>query len=151
MEICWIWKRFEDISGTEMHEILFERQNVFVVEQKSAYQDADDLDRQSWHLIGRDLQGIMAAYARITFPGTKYEEPSFGRILTVKSYRTIGLGRQLIRNCIEKCNIEYPGMAIRISAQTYLTNFYKDFGFELFSQPYGDEGIEHIDMVLIPK
>ncbi len=148
MKISWIWKRFEDISGTEMHEILFKRQKVFIVEQKCVYQDADELDKYSWHLIGRESKGLLAAYARITFPGTRYEEPSFGRILTVQSFRGTGLGRQIIQYCIEKCNIEYPDMVIHISAQTYLIKFYNDFGFKSLGQPYDDEGVEHIDMGL---
>ena len=151
MEIYWTWKQFEEISGTEMHEILSERQKVFVVEQKCVYQDADKLDSQSWHLVGRDSEEILAAYARINFPGAKYKEPSFGRILTSQANRAIGLGRQIIQHCIEKCEIEYPDMTIRISAQTYLIGFYKEFCFEIVGQPYDDEGVEHIDMVLIPK
>lgn len=151
MKKCWTWKQFEDISGREMHEILFERQKVFVVEQKCAYQDADEWDSRSWHLTGRNKIGKLVAYARITFPGSKYKEPSFGRILTVQGHRTVGLGRQVIRHCIEKCNLEYPGMLIHIAAQTYLEKFYKDFGFKIVGQPYDDEGVEHINMVLVPK
>jgi len=151
MEMSWTWKRFEEISGAEMHEILSERQKVFIVEQKCLYQDADKLDCQSWHLVGRDREGMLVAYARINFPGARYKEPSFGRIFTSQANRTIGLGRQIIQHCIEKCKIEYPDMTIRISAQTYLMDFYKGFCFEIAGQPYDDEGVEHIDMVLIPK
>ena len=151
MEIYWTWKQFEEISGTEMHEILSERQKVFVVEQKCVYQDADKLDSQSWHLVGRDSEEILAAYARINFPGAKYKEPSFGRILTSQANRAIGLGRQIIQHCIKKCEIEYPDMAIRISAQTHLMGFYKGFGFEIVGQPYDNEEVEHIEMLLTPK
>ena len=107
MEMSWTWKRFEEISGAEMHEMLSERQKVFIVEQKCVYQDADILDYQSWHLVGRDLEGMLVAYARINFPGARYKEPSFGRIFTSQANRAIGLGRQIIQHCIEKCKIEY--------------------------------------------
>jgi len=132
-----------------MYDIVFEREKVFVVEQKCAYQEVDECDRQSWHVTGRDSSGRLAAYARITFPGTRYEEPSFGRILTARDFRGTGLGRQLIELCIKKCHSEYPGMDIHISAQTYLIKFYSDFGFKALGQPYDDEGIEHIDMGLV--
>jgi len=151
MKIDWTWKKFEDFSGAEMHEMLSVRENVFVVEQECAYLEADDLDKQSWHLIGRNPSGILIAYARITFPGSKYDEPTFGRVLTVQKSRGIGLGRKIIKECIKKSNSEYPGMSVRISAQTYLIKFYKDFGFKIVGQPYDDEGIEHIDMLLIQK
>jgi len=139
MEMYWTWKRFEEISGAEMHEMLSERQKVFIV------------DCQSWHLVGRDSEGMLAAYARINFPGARYKEPSFGRIFISQANRAIGLGHQIIQHCIEKCEIEYPDMTVRISAQTYLIGFYKEFCFEIAGQPYDDEGVEHIDMVLIPK
>ena len=148
MKISWIWQRFDEISGTQMHEILATRQKIFVVEQQCLYQDADELDQKSWHLIGRDANGELIAYARLNFPGTRYAEPSFGRVLTVQAARGLGLGRQIVQQCLEKCSAEYPDRDIRISAQAYLEQFYQTFGFEVTSQPYDDEGIEHVDMLL---
>ncbi len=148
MNITWHWRQFNDISGPEMHEILVERQRVFVVEQACAYQDADELDPHAWHLLGRGSSGALAAYARIVQPGKKHRMPALGRILTLKPFRSKGLGRQLVKTCIEKCTLEYPGMDIFISAQTYLINFYQGFEFTPTGSPYDDEGIEHIDMIL---
>ncbi|MEO1297397.1 MAG: GNAT family N-acetyltransferase [Cyanobacteria bacterium J06636_16] len=148
MEINWIWKRFEAISGVQMHAILAVRQTVFVVEQGCIYQDADELDQKSWHLLGCDEKGELVAYARITLPGTRYPEPSFGRVLTVQAARGRGLGRQIVQQCLAKCGAEYPRMDVRISAQTYLEKFYQGFGFTTVSQPYDDQGIEHVDMLL---
>lgn len=149
MELSWVCKNFEEISGEEMHEILSIRQNVFIVEQKCVYQDADELDRCSWHLLGRSVDGTIVAYGRVNFPGSRYREPSFGRILTSKDVRGLGVGREVVRRCIELCKRQYPELDIRISAQTYLVDFYSDFGFEEVGEPYDDEGVEHIDMVMI--
>lgn len=124
------------------------RQNVFVVEQKCTYLDADELDKQSWHLWGRGDDGQLVAYARLNFPNTRYSEPSFGRVLTTKEIRGIGAGRKIVEACIWKSIQEYPSSNIRISAQIYLTKFYEEFGFMSVGNPYDDEGIEHIDMVL---
>ena len=148
MQLNWDWRKFEEISGHHMHEMLFLRQAVFVVEQHCAYQDADTLDRDAWHLFGRDTRGLLLAYARITFPGVKYGEPSFGRVLTSPAVRGQGLGRQLVQRCIDKCALEYPEMGIRISAQQYLQQFYESFGLETVGQSYDEDGIEHIEMVL---
>ena len=149
MEISWSWKRFEEISGVEMHELLSLRQAVFIVEQQCIYQDIDEWDSQAWHLSGRDQTGKLIAYARITFPNTKSENPTLGRILVDSKNRRLGLGRETVKQCIQKCVLEYPDKPIRISAQTYLLTFYEAFGFESVGQPYDDEGVKHIDMVPI--
>jgi ElaA protein len=148
MKIDWSWQQFSDISGEEMHEMLSLRQNVFVVEQGCAYLDADELDKKSWHLLGRRSDRQLVAYARLNFPNTRYSEPSFGRVLTTKEIRGIGAGRKIVKACIQKSVQEYPKSDIRISAQTYLTKFYEEFGFMNVGDPYDDEGIEHIDMIL---
>ena len=148
MELFWTYKKFEDISGEEMHEILATRQSVFIVEQKCVYQDADELDRGSWHLLGRSVDGTIIAYGRVNFPGSRHREPSLGRILTSKDARGLGAGREVVRRCLELCKRQYPELNIRISAQIYLIDFYSDFGFQEVGEPYDDEGVEHIDMVM---
>ncbi len=83
------------------------------------HQDADELDKNSWHLLGCKMDGTVS-----------------------------GAGREVVRRCLELCKKQYPKQDIRISAQTYLTDFYRDFGFQAVSEPYDDEGIEHVDMIL---
>lgn len=131
-----------------MHDILSLRQKVFVVEQQCAYLDADDLDQQSWHLLGWGKDGQLVAYGRLNFPNTRYSEPSFGRILTAKEIRRTGAGRKTVENCIQKSKQEYPSLNIRISAQAYLIQFYQEFGFTRLGAAYDDDGIEHVDMIL---
>ncbi|MHC4998060.1 MAG: GNAT family N-acetyltransferase [Planctomycetota bacterium] len=36
---------------------------------------------------------------------------------------------------------------MRISAQTYLTKFYQEFGFKSVGKPYMEDGIEHVEML----
>ncbi|QUS62345.1 GNAT family N-acetyltransferase [Synechocystis sp. PCC 7339] len=147
MEINWSWQRFNDISGEAMHEMLALRQNVFMVEQGCLYLDADGLDKQSWHLFGRTNDQQLVAYARLNFPHTRYPEPSFGRVLTSKAIRGMGTGRKIVAACIQKSLQEYPNLDVWISAQTYLTKFYAEFGFAEVGDPYDDHGIEHISMI----
>jgi ElaA protein len=148
MHINWAWKRFEELTVFELHEILAARQAVFVVEQACPYQDADALDKDAWHLIGRDYNYHMVAYARITFPGTRSAEPSIGRVLTIKTARGMGLARLTMQEAIAKARQKYPGHNILISAQTYLQNFYRSMGFETTGESYDEDGIEHVDMML---
>lgn len=131
-----------------MHEILSLRQSVFIVEQACIYLDADELDKQSWHLLGRGENGKLLAYARLNYPNTRYSDSSFGRVLTTRDIRGTGAGRTIIKACILKSVEEYPSSNIRISAQAYLIKFYEKFGFRPVGSSYDDAGIEHIEMIL---
>ncbi len=159
-QIAWKWSSFEDLSKSELYAILKLRQEVFVVEQKCAYLDCDDLDKNAYHLTGRSTditnhpvangmisQHDIVAYMRIISPGIKTEHPSFGRLLTHKNVRKKGVGRQLLREAISITNRIYPGSRIQISAQFYLESFYQKFGFVTVSDPYDEDGIPHIEMI----
>ncbi|WP_226660755.1 GNAT family N-acetyltransferase [Microbulbifer aggregans] len=145
------WSTFNQLSPTELYEILRVRQEVFVVEQDCAYQDVDGKDQRAWHLACWDDTAespTLLAYLRVVHPGEKYPEPSIGRVLTSKAARGTGLGKELMRTAIERTRREYPQAPIRISAQLYLNKFYTDLGFEPVSEPYDEDGIPHIEMVL---
>jgi ElaA protein len=151
--IQWQYSSFDDLSRDTLFEILKVRQAIFVVEQNCAYQDVDDLDPVSWHLMGwRISSGTkeLAAYLRISLPGEKYSEPSIGRVLTAPSFRGTGIGKALMHEGITRTSIEYPGAGIRISAQLYLEKFYSEFGFKKVSAPYDEDGIPHIEMLRAP-
>ena len=147
MKIDWKWSQLEDLSAAELHAILKVRQRVFVVEQHCAYQDADDLDLEAWHLTGRDREGQIVAYLRINAPGSHFPEPSIGRLLTVRSMRGRGLAGKALRRALARCEAIYPGRPIRIAAQTYLQHYYGRFGFRSQGEPYDEDGIDHIDMI----
>ncbi len=129
------------------------RQAVFIVEQTCIYQDADALDRLAWHLIGYDpgSEGDVLAYARVNPPGDRFAEASIGRVLTAPAARRLGLGEVVVTRCISWCRQQYPSVAIKISAQTYLLKFYGGLGFSIVGKPYDEDGIEHIDMRLPPS
>lgn len=145
------WSTFNQLSPTDLYEILSVRQQVFVVEQDCAYQDVDGKDQCAWHLTCWDESAessVLLAYLRVVHPGEKYPEPSIGRVLTTEAARGTGLGKELMRRAIEQTRREYPQAPIRISAQLYLKKFYADLGFEPVSEPYDEDGIPHIEMVL---
>ena len=144
----WKWQKIEDLSGLEMHQILAVRQQVFVVEQSCVYCDADDYDHISYHLSCRDEDGWIAAYARLNFPGSRFAEPSIGRLLTAEAFRGKGLAKEALRRAISKCRKEFSDPRVTISAQLYLQNFYENFGFSVVGQSYLEDGIGHINMVL---
>jgi ElaA protein len=52
-----------------------------------------------------------------------------------------------MREGVRKSSEIYPQHGIRIGAQRYLESFYADFGFRPASEPYLEDGIEHIEML----
>ena len=145
------WCTFNQLSLAQLYEILRARQQVFTVEQDCAYQDADGKDPHSWHLACWESNAespALLAYLRVVFPGKKYTEPSIGRVLTCDHVRGTGLGKTLMQRAIQHTHQELPHAAIRISAQLYLKKFYEELGFAQVSEPYDEDGIPHIEMLL---
>lgn len=119
------------------------RERVFVVEQACAYLDADGHDPASRHLWAETAGGAIAAYLRIVPPGEKFAEVSLGRIVTAPEHRGGGLGHELVRRGLDAVG----NVAVRISAQAHLEQFYGQHGFHRASEPYLEDGIPHIDML----
>ncbi|MBN3563907.1 GNAT family N-acetyltransferase [Aliamphritea spongicola] len=143
----WRWQTFTQLSNTELYEILALRQQVFVLEQTCLYADMDHKDQQCHHLSGW-CEGKLQGYLRVVPPGLVYPEVALGRILTAESARGSGLGRQLVSRALDEVSLLYPGQSVRISAQLYLERFYAGFGFRTVSDPYDEDGIPHIEMLL---
>ena len=144
--ITWLCAHFEQLSAREIHDILQARAAVFVVEQSCAFQDVDGVDLVCEHLVGRE-GGSIVAYCRLVPPGVKYPEPSIGRVITARGARRTGAGRVLMAKAIERAEALWPGHCIRIGAQQYLERFYGSFGFVQSSDPYDEDGIQHIEMI----
>ena len=138
-------KRFEELTITELYEILRCRAEVFVVEQESIYQDIDELDKHSTHLYIKD-HGKIKAYLRVIDPGVKFAAASIGRGLVMKEYRGKGLARPIMDKAIEIASSKAD--TIEIEAQSYLLEFYKSLGFIPISEEFILEGRAHISMVL---
>src|SRR5687767_565074 len=128
MQIQWIEKKFEDLTPYELYAILQLRNEVFVVEQVCVFQDADDKDQGSHHLMGF-TDNKLVAYTRLVPPGHIYPEASIGRVVTSPKVRRSGAGRELMQRSIDHCYHLFGKGAIRIGAQFYLKNFYASFGF----------------------
>lgn len=144
----WSWQRFTALDAASLYAVLELRQAVFVLEQQCLYPDIDGRDEDCFHLLGRDAAGRLVAYLRTVPPGGSYAEPSLGRIVTAADARGGGIGRALVLEGIARTRAEYPGQAIRISAQCYLEQFYQSLGFATVGQPYDEDGIPHIEMLL---
>ena len=146
-EMTWTHKIFSDLTPTELYAIMQLRIEVFVVEQACIYQDADDKDLHSWHLMGWK-DGRLVAYTRIVPPGVAYEYVSIGRVVTSPLIRKLGMGRELMERSIALTNQIFGKGTIKIGAQLYLKRFYESLGFIQTSDVYLEDGIEHVEMVM---
>lgn len=72
--IKYIQKPFNELSTSELYEILQLRSEIFVVEQDCVYNDLDGLDQEAEHLYCL-VDEQVAAYVRILPPGTRFLLP----------------------------------------------------------------------------
>ena len=146
MQLHWLLKRFDDLTPYQLYAILQLRNEVFVVEQNCVFQDADDKDQNSSHLMGF-LDNKLVAYTRLVPAGLSYEQASIGRVVTSPSVRRSGAGKLLMQQSIDSLYTLFGKVPIKIGAQLYLQHFYESFGFERISDIYLEDGIEHIYML----
>lgn len=142
----WHSAHFDVLSVRQLYAIMQLRQEVFVVEQRCAYLDADGLDAHARHLWSADEEGRVVAYARVFGPGVKCPEASIGRVATASSVRRTGLGRALVTRALGLVAAEFQGAAVHISAQAYLERFYASFGFVTVGAGYLEDDIPHLGM-----
>jgi ElaA protein len=141
-------KAFKDLTVDELYAILQLRETVFVVEQNCVYHDIDNIDQVCYHLFSVDQNTEkIIAYTRLVPANIKFDVPAIGRLISDKSYRGKGLGRALMVKSIEETCRLFNTNVIKISAQTYLLDFYSSLGFKSISQTYDEDGIEHVDML----
>jgi len=146
MKIKYSIKAFTALNTTELYQILKLRSEVFVVEQHCVYQDIDDKDQDSYHLMCF-VNDNLAGYTRLLPPGVSYDEPSIGRVIIRSNFRGLTLGKRLMANSIVSCKELFGSSVIRIGAQMYLKKFYNALGFVETGLPYDEDGILHIEMI----
>ena len=138
-------KHFSELTTRELFEIYKVRVAVFVVEQKCAYQEVDDMDREAYHLWFEDDDGI-EAYLRLMPAGVARAEVSLGRVIAVK--RRCGLGTKIVAEGIRFAKEKLGASEIVIEAQTYVKKMYESLGFRAESEEFLEDGIPHIRMRL---
>lgn len=139
-------KHFSELTLDELYDIIRARVNIFVVEQKCPYYELDGKDKDAFHIFFHDENGI-AAYLRTLDMGVAFDDAvSIGRIITVR--RGQGYGAEIMREGIKFVKKQYSADKIKIMAQCQAKGFYEKFGFKQYSEPFLDDGILHIDMIL---
>lgn len=139
---------FVELDSDLLYDIMSLRQRIFVVEQNCAYLDADGIDKECLHVCLRKSKNQLLAYARIIPPGLMYPEAcALGRVCVHEEYRQNGLGNQLMVAAIETCRSRWS-TDIKISAQEYTLEFYKNLGFEVCGPAFLEDGIPHVPMLM---
>ncbi len=148
MDINFTCLSFKQLNLQQLYELLALRIEVFVVEQNCPYQDLDEKDQQSMHLLGYSSEGALVAYTRLLPKGISYEDyPSIGRVVIAKKARGKGLGRPLMLKSIEVLQEHFGKSSIKLSAQSHLQKYYQSLGFEPVGDGYLEDGIPHIAMI----
>ncbi|MBC2843902.1 GNAT family N-acetyltransferase [Winogradskyella flava] len=139
-------KTFEELNTKELYDLLQLRSEVFVVEQDCVYQDVDGKDQKALHVLGYKGQKLIA-YTRIFKPGDYFKEASIGRVVVKENERQHQYGYDIMNTSIKAIKHYFNESSIRISAQTYLEQFYNNLGFEAVGEEYLEDGIPHINMI----
>jgi ElaA protein len=139
-------KTFQELTTTELYNILQLRSEVFVVEQDCVYQDVDFKDQKSLHVFGVKNDKIVA-YTRIFKPGDYFDNSSIGRVVVAANERKYGYGHDLMKASIKAIKTHFKVDKITISAQKYLKKFYETHHFIQVGEEYLEDGIPHIEML----
>lgn len=140
---------FNQLTLPQFYQVAKLRQDVFIIEQNSIYQDLDDQDVYATHFLcwsSEHSERILLGYARYrnAVAAKKYK---IERVVLHATSRGKGIGQQLMHKMIADIRGRAPEAIIALSAQCSVTRFYQELGFIAQGEPYDDGGIAHIDMV----
>ena len=137
-------KPWNELSRKEINDIFSLRSEVFIVEQDCAYQDVDGKDEKADHIL-LSINDELVGYARVFNENIYFKEASFGRAVVKKIHRGEGYGHLIVDKALEHLR-ENEQSPIKISAQSYLKDFYSSHGFVARGDEYLEDGIPHFAM-----
>ena len=138
-----IAKYFDELTTTELYEILKARSEIFIMEQNILYQDMDDVDYESLHCFFVEGNKVVA-YLRAFY--NEDNVVKLGRVLTLKHGN--GIGKDLLEQSLIAIKEKMKCKKICMDAQKYAVGFYEKFGFKVTSEDFLEEGVVHNTMEL---
>lgn len=138
-------KTFDELSNTEVYEILKARSEIFIMEQNIHYQDMDDVDYKSLHCFFKENSSVIA-YLRAFYQKESTDVVKIGRVLTLQHGN--GTGTDLLRQSLKAIEEKMKCKEIVMDAQKHAVGFYEKFGFCITSEEFLEEGIVHVTMRL---
>lgn len=136
-------KKFEDLSGAEVYELLKARSAVFQMEQNIHYLDEDDVDYQALHCFLME-KGKVSACLRAFRDSDDPDAVHIGRVLSMVHGH--GLGRILMEKSEAAISDIFKPEVLVMDAQFHAVGFYEKLGFTVVSGEFLEEGILHKKM-----
>lgn len=136
-------KRFDELTTTELYEILRLRVDVFVAEQECARKEIDGKDNHAYHFWVSDENGLQG-YWRVLEPGINSEHVAFSRMVVRK--RGCGLARQLLTAGLHHAKNVMGADAVTVTARYTTMGMYEKLGFHKYAEPVIMDGTEYVPM-----
>ena len=133
-------KTFEQLTTKELFHIYKLRVDTFVVEQQCPYHEIDDIDLIAHHIYLQQ-NTEMLAYCRLY---KQNDTCHIGRVIAATKRKEYGT--QIMKTAIKFASDILHAQSINIEAQTYAKKFYEKLGFITTSEPFDEDGIQHIKM-----
>lgn len=141
--MIFLSKFFNELSATELYEIVRARQEVFLMEQNIVCRDFDGVDYDALHCFLWE-DGRVVAYLR-AYRGDD-GGVHIGRVLSIPHGR--GLGKRLMLEAIPVINERFECCSLSLHSQCHAEGFYLKLGFVRVSDVFLEEGIEHVVLEL---
>ena len=142
-------KHFNELSTSELYEILKTRFEVFVTEQECIYQDMDDKDQDAVHVFCWNEKGRVAGCLRVFIRDAENGIVQIGRVVTLEHGK--GIGGQILHRGVEVAVERFKAKKIYLEAQVYAIGYYAKEGFEVVSDEFMEDGIPHVKMEKVIK
>lgn len=132
---------FDELDARTAYLLWQLRIDVFVVEQQCAYPELDgrDLDADTVHVFITETDRPMA-YLRVL--AEPEGEARIGRVCVAAPARGRGLAQQLMQAALKTIGKR----ASVLDAQTYVSGWYEQFGYEVSGPDFLEDGIPHVPM-----
>lgn len=136
-------KSFDELTTRELYEIARARAEVFLMEQGIVCRDLDGVDYDSLHCFLEE-DGRIAAYLR----AYRHDKGAvkLGRVLSMP--HGVGYGTRLITEALPEIRRRLGSRTVVLHAQASAVSFYERLGFAVTSEPFLEEGIPHVAMML---
>lgn len=139
----FVGKFFEELTASQVYEILKSRSKIFMLEQDIRCLDMDDMDYQSRHCFLED-KGRVVAYLRAFYTDEHKCTVKIGRVLTLHHGK--GIGRSLMEKAICDLQKAMQCKKLCVDSQKHAMGYYEKFGFIPVSSEFLEEGIPHVAM-----
>ncbi len=139
MEFCA--KFFNELTTSELYEIVRARTEIFLMEQRIICRDFDGEDYNCLHCFLMDNSKV-EAYLRAFQKDNNTVK--IGRVLSVN--HGIGQGKVLMEKSILAIKKRLKCNKIILNAQKHAQGFYEKLGFVVTSEDFLEEGIVHVAM-----